>query len=370
MTEPILSISARTRRTPLHDIVMADGVKAFTVYNHMLLPTVYRGVEADYRHLLEHVQLWDVYCERQVELAGPDAARLLQLMTPRDISRARVGQCLYVPLVDEAGGMVNDPVALKLAEDRWWVSVADSDVVLWARGIAWGLGLDVAVEEPDVGPVAVQGPKADDLMAAVFGEAVRAIRFFRFERLDFRGHPLVVARSGWSKQGGFEIYVDDPALAPVLWRALEEAGRPFDVGPGCPNLIERIEGGLLSYGNDMTRANNPFECGLDRYCNLDGSHDFMARKALEDILARGVARRIRGLAIEGGRPEACVHPWPVKASDGRTVGTLNAPVWSPRLESCIAMTMVGAGHWDAGTVLAVEAPEGTRRATVVDLPFL
>jgi dimethylsulfoniopropionate demethylase len=209
---PLLSVSHRTRRTPFSDRVEAAGVKAYTVYNHMLLPTVFRSVEEDYRHLKTHVQVWDVGCERQVEIAGPDAARLVQMMTPRDLGKAVVGQCLYAPLVDEAGGLVNDPVALKLAEDRFWLSIADSDVLLWAKGLALGGKLDVTVTEPDVWPLAVQGPKADTLMARLFGDSVREIGFFRFRRLPFQKHEMVVARSGWSKQGGFEIYLDRAEL--------------------------------------------------------------------------------------------------------------------------------------------------------------
>jgi len=366
---PVLSVSRRTRRTPFSARVEALGVKGYTVYNHTLLATVFRSVEEDYRHLKRHVQLWDVSCERQVALQGPDAARLAQLMTPRDLSRAVVGQCLYAPLVDDAGGMVNDPVVLKLAEDRYWLSIADTDVLLWAKGLAQGLGLDVAVEEPPVTPLAVQGPKADDLMAAVFGEAVRAIRFFRFELLPFQGRRLVVARSGWSKQGGFEIYLDDSALGLALWDALWEAGQPFEVRPGCPNLIERIEGGLLSHGSDMTLENNPFECGLDRYCHLERPIDFLGRAALERVKAEGPARLIRGVSFEGEACPACVEPWPVTAQ-GDAIGTVTSAAYSPDLGRNIAFAMLERGHWDPGTPVGVETPDGPRPGKVADLPFI
>ncbi len=190
---PALFVSCRTQRTPYSPRVEAQGVTSYTVYNHALLPTSFSSLDRDYWHLRKHVQLWDVSCERQVEVRGPDAARLVQLMTPRDLSHATIGQCLYAPLVDETGGMINDPVILRLAEDRFWLSTADSDVLLWAKGLAFGLGLNVSVEEPDVWPLAVQGPRADDLMASVFGEEVRAIRFFRFETIMYTGHSLVVA---------------------------------------------------------------------------------------------------------------------------------------------------------------------------------
>ena len=290
----LISPSRRVRRTMFSDGVEAAGVKAYTVYNRMLLPTVFESVQEDYHHLKEAVQVWDVACERQVELRGPDAARLMQMLTLRDLRGMLPGRCFYVPIVDETGGMLNDPVAVKLAEDRWWISIADSDLMLWVKGIANGYRLDVLIDEPDVSPLAVQGPKADALMARVFGDAVRDIRFFRFGMFDFQGRSLAVARSGYSKQGGFEIYVDDTRIGMPLWNALFEAGRDLDVRAGCPNLIERIEGGLLSYGNDMTDDNTPHECGLGRFCDTQTAIGCIGR----DALLR-VARK--------ARPSRCVR---------------------------------------------------------------
>jgi len=237
MTLPSLSVSRRVRRTPFSFFNEEQGVKYYTVYNHMLLPTAFSSVENDYWHLKQHVQIWDVACERQVQLAGPDAARLLQSMTARDLRKMADCQCLYAPLVDEAGCLINDPIAIKLDDQRYWLSIADSDVLLWAKGLAFGAGLDVTLTEPDVWPLAVQGPKSDDLAAKIFGDEVRALRFFRSGWFRFRDHPLLVARSGWSKQGGFEIYVDDWALGAELLSALWDAGQPLNVKPGCANLI-------------------------------------------------------------------------------------------------------------------------------------
>ncbi len=369
MSTAILAVSRRTRRTPFTERVEAQGVKGYTVYNHMLLPTAFRSMEEDYWHLCRYVQIWDVACERQVELRGPDAARLAQMMTPRDLSRAAVGQCLYAPLVDETASMINDPVLLKLAEDRFWLSIADSDVLLWAKGLAYGLGLDVVVDEPDIFPLAVQGPKADDLMAVLFGDTVRRIRFFRFARLPFKGRELVVARSGWSKQGGFEIYLDDAALGGDLWDALWQAGAPLGVGAGCPNLIERVEGGLLSYGNDMTRDNNPLECGLDRYCRLDGAIEFMGRDALVRIRDAGVARQIRGIRFEGDPCPSCISPWPVTTAGG-PVGQVTTAVWSPRYAANLAFAMLDRTAWAPGQQVRVDCPDGSvRQGTVTLLPF-
>jgi len=289
-------------------------------------------------------------------------------MTPRDLSRAAVGRCLYAPLVDVNGGMINDPVLLKLAEDRYWFSIADSDVVLWAKGLAAGGRFDVSVEQPDVWPLAVQGPKSDDLMAAVFGDEVRSIGFFRFRTLAFRRHPLRVARSGFSKQGGFEIFLDRPTLALELWDALWAAGEKLEVGAGCPNLIERIEGGLLSYGNDMTRADNPLECGLDRYCALDAPIEFIGRDSLRRVARDGVRRRIRGLRLHGDRVPACFEPWPVLAGD-RKIGAITSAANSPGFKCGVAIAMLDRGHWQAGVQVTVETPNGPRPATVCELPI-
>lgn len=368
MSSALLAVTSRTRRTPYSPRVEALGVKGYTVYNHMLLPAFFRSREEDYRHLKTKVQLWDVSCERQVELAGPDAARLAQFMTPRNLGKAVLGQCVYAPMTDHRGGLVNDPVLLKLAEDRFWLSIADSDVLLWALGLAQGLGLEVEISEPEVFPLAVQGPKADDLMAGVFGEEVRAIRFFRFATLPFQGHPLVIARSGWSKQGGFEIYLDAPALALDLWDALWAAGEAFGVGPGCPNLIERIESGLLSYGGDMTRADTPLECGLERYCDLDSPLEFLGREALRAQRDRGLERRMKGLRIAGEALPACIEAWPVTRGSQK-VGQVTSAVFSPDFESNLAFAMIAREAWEKGSEVEVETPAGGRRAVVCDLPF-
>ena len=230
---------------------------------------MYESLEADYRHLLERVQLWDVAGERQVEIRGRDALALVELMTPRDIGRCAIGQCKYAPVVDEHGGIVNDPLILRLAEDHFWVSVADSDVLLWAKGIAAGRGFDVHVDEPDVSPLALQGPFADDVAEAVFGTWTRSLRFFRFRETEIDGIPVVVARSGWSKQGGFEIYLRDGSRGGALWDRIRDAGEPYGIRPGSPNLIERIESRLISYGTDVTLEHDPFEAGLEAYCDLD-----------------------------------------------------------------------------------------------------
>ena len=364
----LISTSRRLRRTPFSAGVEAAGVKAYTVYNRMLLPTVFRSVEEDYRHLKEAVQVWDVSCERQVELRGPDAGKLMQMLTPRDLRGMLPGQCFYVPIVDETGGMLNDPVMVKLAEDRFWISIADSDLLLWVKGVAQGFRLDVLVDEPDVSPLAVQGPRAEELVARVFGDAIRDIRFFRFGHFDFQGRDMVVARSGYSKQGGFEIYVEGGDIGMPLWHALMEAGKDLDVHAGCPNLIERIEGGLLSYGNDMDRENTPHECGLGRFCNTQTAIGCVGRDALLRVAKDGPTRQIRAIAIEGERVPPCDRPWPILSGEHH-VGHVTSAAWSPDFETNVAIGMVRMTHWDPFTEVDVLLPQGEVRAATVYAVF-
>ncbi len=354
--------SRRIRRTPFTEGVEAAGVKGYTVYNHMLLPTVFESIEADYHHLKSAVQVWDVSVERQIELRGPDSARLMQMLTPRDLRGMMPGQCYYVPIVDETGGMLNDPVALKLAEDQWWISIADSDLLFWVKALAYGYRLDVLVDEPDVSPLAVQGPKAEELVGRIFGDAIQSVRFFRFGWFDFLGVSMAVARSGYSKQDGFEIYVPGTANGMPLWNALMEAGKDLDVRAGCPNLIERIEGGLLSYGNDMTRENTPHECGLGRFCSTQTAIGCVGRDALLRVAKEGPTQQIRPLVIHGDLPP-CDRAWPLVAK-GKRVGQVTSAAYSPDFEENVAIGMVRMTHWDEGSVLEVETPEGMREVTV------
>ncbi len=368
-----LNMSRRIRRTPYTDRVEQHGVRGFSVVNHMLLPKAFApSVEEDYWHMRVHVQIWDVSCQRQVEIQGPDAARLVQWMTPRDISKARVGQCLYVPLIDDKAGMVNDPVLLKLAPDHFWLSIADSDVLLWAKGLALGAALKVSVREPDVSPLSVQGPKAEDLMAKLFGEHIRGIRFFHFDYVDFQGTRQLVQRGGYSKQGGFEIYLNDSALGSALWDAVWEAGQEFKITPGCPNLIERIEGGLLSYGNEFTLENNPLECGLGKFCSPDSGLEYLGREALQAIAAQGHAREMRGVLFDGGSCPPCGKPWPVHAGDaqGPQIGRITSAAWSPRLQRNVGLSMIEKAYWNPGQTVTVCSADGLHRPGMVcALPF-
>jgi dimethylsulfoniopropionate demethylase len=350
--------SRRVRRTPFSEGVKAAGMTVCTVYNRMILPSVFASQEEDYRHLKTHVQVWDVSCERQVAVQGPDARKLLDMLSPRDLDKMAADQCYYMPAIDRNGGMLNDPVLVKLAEDHFWISIADSDYLQYVAGVADALGLDVRVWEPDVSPLAVQGPKADELMARVFGDAVRDIRFFRYKKLAFEGREMVVARSGYSKQGGFEIYLDGSDYGMPLWDALFKAGEDLEVRAGCPSTMERTEGGLLSYGNDMNQSNTPFEIGLGKFVNSPkdyiGKAGLMARSEPE--------RQIRAVEI-GGEIPLIDKEWPLLA-DGKWVGQVTTAAWSPDFQTNVSIAMVEKSHWDAGTKLEVETPDGMRTAEV------
>ena len=360
MADKVLSISRRTRATPFSLRVEAAGVRGYTVYNHMLLPTYFESNEFDYWHLCTDVQVWDVSCERQIDISGPDSQRLVQLMTPRDISRCKADQGLYAPLCDRDGGIVNDPVVIKLADDHWWVSIADSDVALWADGLAQGYGLDVKVREADIWPLAVQGPKAEELVTRVFGDEVPGIRFFRYKMLPFQGREMMVMRSGYSKQGGFEIYLNDATLAEPLWDELFDKGQGLNVRAGGPNLMERIESGLLSYGNDMTRDNTPFECGLDSFVDLDADIEAISLPALRDIRGNH-EKQLMGLVFD---QMVSIDVFEIEA-DGSLVGDIRSHAWSPRHSCYLAMAMISREYLNKHSTIDLNG----KTARIVDLPF-
>ena len=359
---PELSVSRRTRSTPFSSRVEAAGVKGYTVYNHTLLATKFRSIEEDYWHLCENVQVWDVSCEKQVAISGPDAYRLIQLMTPRDLSKARIGRCFYVPLCNPQGGIVNDPIAIKLTENDWWLSIADTDVMLWAQGLTTGFNLDVTVTEPDVWPLAVQGPKAEDLMARVFGESVRDIKFFNIKPMSYQGVDMQVARSGWSKQGGFEIYVNDASLAGPLWDELFAKGQDLNVGPGCPNLIERVESGLLSLGNDMGYDTTPIECGLDQYVSLDADIDSLSISALRQLVPQ---RQLMGLVID----QACTISESNVYVDGQCVGEITSQAYSPKYGVHLAFVLCSLPALGAHLKVDVNTNLSVLKGQLTTLPF-
>ena len=365
-----ISIGPRIRKSPYFDATVAAGVTDMTIYNHMYMPTGFGDFEAEYRRLTETVALWDVAAERQVQITGPDAARLVQMLAPRDISKMKVGQGRYALLSDATGKLINDPVLLKLAEDRFWFSIADSDMEYWVGGVATALGLDVEVTEPDVSPLAIQGPNAPLVVADLFGDWIRDLRYFAFRETELDGIPLILARSGWSKQAGFEIYLMDGTRGTELWDRVMSAALPHGIGPGSPNVVERTEGDLLSWGTDTRPDANVFELGLGDFVNLDMAPDFIGKDALKRIRAEGPKRRRVGLFIDPPVLAPAEHNWTVRDPDGDPAGSVSIAVPSIRLERNIAIALINVAQAGIGNRLVVETPEGPRDAEVTSLPFI
>ena len=361
---------ARLRRSPFFEATQRHGAQAYTVYNHMLFPVCFDDMEAEYHHLLEHVTLWDVSVERQVEITGPDAFAFTNMLTPRDLSRCAVGQGKYVVITAEDGGIINDPVLLRLGENHFWLALADSDVLLWARGVALKAGLRVNIAEPDVSPLQVQGPKAKDVVQALFGDAVTKLRYYWFLETKLDGIPVVVTRTGWTGEVGYEVYLRDGSRGNELWERIMDAGKPHHIRPTGPSDIRRVEAGILNWGADMTLENNVYEVGLDYLVDGDKRGDYIGRAALKRIKAAGVTQKLVGVEIDGERIEMNAVPWRVK-SGGDEIGRVTSAIWSPRLKKNIGYAMVPVAHSSPGTALRVKISGiGERRATVVSKPFI
>ena len=365
-----LLMSRRIRRTPFTSCVEKLGISGFTVVNHTLLPKAFSySVENDFFHLREAVQVWDVGCQRQVEIEGPDALRLVQIMTPRNLENAKIGQCMYLPLTNDEGKIINDPILLRLSPDKFWLSIADSDILLWARGLAIGMKLKVSVKEPDVSPLAVQGPSSQDLMVEVFGEGIKELGFFQFGSFNFNNTEQVVARSGYSSQNGYEIYLNDSSLGPELWDSIWKTGAKYNIRPGAPNLIDRIEAGLISFGNDMTNQNTPLECGLGKYCSLNSDIKFLGKEVLIEEKSIGSKSQMRGIVFGGKSQSACTEPWPVLNGDV-IIGQITSGIFNPNLRVNTGIALIEKGCWELGQrVSVVIDSDDIREGHVCFLPF-
>ena len=353
----LITKSLRVKRTPFTDGVEKAGVKAYTVYNHTLLATEFDSLINDYHHLKQHVQIWDVSCQKQLRVKGADAKKLIQLISPREISKTSIGQCFYVPLIDQTGGILNDPVILNISSREYWISIADSDYIQYLLGISGGLGLDVEIDEPAIYPLAVQGPKSEELISRVFGPEVRNIGFFRFSELEVMGTKMIISRSGYSKQTGFEVYVPYEENCMPLWDLLMSEGKTLNVRIGCPNLIERIESGLLSYGNDINRSNTPFEAGLGK---LDNSSESFIGK--QELLKRPFQQIITPVAINGEIPP-CDRAWPVYLKD-QLIGQITSAAYSPDFQSNVAIGMIKKFDGEGHSNVEIETQIGTRSASL------
>ena len=361
--------SRRLRGTPYTSRIEKQGVTAYTIYNHMLLPAAFGTLEDSYHHLKEHVQVWDVAAERQVEISGKDSAKLVQLMTCRDLSKSKDGRCYYCPIIDDNGGLINDPVVLRLNENKWWVSLADSDVILFAKGLAIGNKFDVKIFEPDVDIMAVQGPKSFNLMEKVFGDKIVNLKFFGFDYFEFGGDKHLIARSGWSKQGGYEIYVEHNDSGLKLYDHLFEIGKEFNVKPGCPNLIERIESGLLSYGNDMDNGDNPYECGFDKYINIDSDVDFLGKEKLKQIKSDGIKKKLMGVKFDTDKI-SLTGSLDLTDQNNKKIGELRSACYSPHFKKVIGIAMMKKDHWNTNQDVKAKINSQNCIGKVCDLPFI
>ncbi|MFQ5790099.1 MAG: glycine cleavage T C-terminal barrel domain-containing protein [Acidobacteriota bacterium] len=361
---------ARLRRSPYFEATQRYRCWSYTVYNHMFLPTAYDTFEKEYWKLLNDVTVWDVSVERQVEITGPDAFTFTNLLTPRDLSKCKVGQGKYVVITAEDGGIVNDPVLLRLGENHFWLALADSDVLLWAKGLAYRSGMNVEIREPDVSPMQVQGAKSKQVMRALFGDKVLELSYYYFLDTELDGIPVIVTRTGWTGEVGFEIYLRDGSRGVDLWEKVMEAGKPYDIAPTGPSDIRRIEAGILNYGIDMTLENNPYQVDLGWLVNLDQEADFIGKEALKRIKAQGVRRKLAGVEIAGAPLDLNMTRWTV-SRDGKPVGFISSAVYSPRLKKNIGYAWVPIELSGLGTQLTVTIPNvGKRPATVVPKPFV
>ena len=357
------------RKSPYFDATVRWGATGFSVYNHMYIPRDFGDPVQNFWNLINDAILCDVAVERQVEITGPDAARFAQLLTPRDLSKMAVGQCKYVLITNAQGGILNDPIMLRLAENQFWISLADSDILLWAQGVAVHSGMDVTIREPDVSPLQLQGPKSGQVMRALFGDAIMDLRYYWLRQVELDGIPLIVSRTGWSSELGYELYLQDSSRGDELWEKIMAVGGPIGLKPGHTSSIRRIEGGMLSYHADADINTNPYELGLDRLVNLDTEADFIGKAALRRIRDEGPARRQVGLVIEG---EPLAGPnttfWPVTL-DGRTVGKVTSAIHSPRLGQNIALAMLSVDAAHLGARVQVQTRTGVMAATIVEQPF-
>jgi glycine cleavage system aminomethyltransferase T len=359
---------ARNRRTPYYEAEQRHSPLGYTVYNHMYFPIRYDTFEAEFDALLNDVTVWDVSVERCLEISGPDGFRFAQLMTPRDLSKCAVGQAKYVLIVDSDGGIINDPVLTRMDENTFWFALASSDALLFARGLKNAYpDLDVTIREADVAPMQIQGPKSKDLMRDLLGDEVLDIKYYFFKEFDLDGIPVVVTRTGWTSEVGYEIYLTDTSKGSELWERVMKAGEPYNVRPTGPSDIRRIEGAIFNWGADMTYENNPYELGLDR---LVDDCDNIARDALAKIEAKGVEKKINGVEIDGDPfPALNSVKWPA-TSGGDRVGKVTSAIYSPRLKMNIGYCWLPAELSELGTKVEIETEWGPRAGTVVEMPFV
>ena len=369
MSNKNFGFGTQIRKSPYFDSTVKWGATGFSVYNHMYIPRDFGSPEQNFWNLIEKSILCDVAVERQVEITGPDAFKFTQLLTPRNLSNVAIGQCKYVLITNNDGGILNDPVLLRLAENHFWLSLADSDVLLWAQGVAVNSGMSVNITEPDVSPLQLQGPTSKDIMIKLFGESIKDLKYYWFREYDLDGIPLIVSRTGWSSEFGYELFLRDGSKGNNLYEKIMSAGKEYGLQPGHTSSIRRIEGGMLSYHADADINTNPFELGLDRLVSLDSDIEFIGKAALKKIKAEGIRRKQVGLEINC---EPLSGPnttfWSIK-KDNNKIGKVTSAVYSPRLKKNIALAMINIENSEIGTSLEVNTNRGNFEAIIVEKPF-
>ena len=369
MSNKNFGFGTQIRKSPYFDSTVKWGATGFSVYNHMYIPRDFGSPEKNFWNLIEKSILCDVAVERQVEITGPDAFKFTQLLTPRDLSNVAIGQCKYVLITNNHGGILNDPVLLRLAENHFWLSLADSDVLLWAQGVAVNSGLNVNITEPDVSPLQLQGPTSKDIMIKLFGEGIKDLKYYWFREYNLDDIPLIVSRTGWSSEFGYELFLRDGSKGNDLYEKIMTAGKEYGLQPGHTSSIRRIEGGMLSYHADADINTNPFELGLDRLVSLDSDIEFIGKAALKKIKADGIKRKQVGLEINC---EPLSGPnttfWSIK-KDNNKIGKVTSAVYSPRLKKNIALAMINIENSEIGTSLEVNTNKGNFEAIIVEKPF-
>jgi len=357
------------RKSPYFNSTVKWGATGFSVYNHMYIPRDFGSPEQNFWNLVNEAILCDVAVERQVEITGPDATKFIQLLTPRDLSKLSVGQCKYVLIVNNEGGILNDPVLLRLKENHYWLSLADSDILLWAQGVAVNSGFDVKISEPDVSPLQLQGPNSGKIMEALFGESINDLKYYSLRELDLDGIPLIVSRTGWSSELGYELYLRDGSKGDELWEKIMSAGKPHGLKPGHTSSIRRIEGGMLSYHADADINTNPYELNLGRLVNLDTDINFIGKDALQKINKDGIKRKQVGVILDRDPLNGPNTTFWEITKNNEVVGKITSAVFSPRLKQNIALAMVSINNSEIGTVLDVKMNDKIVKATVVEKPF-
>ena len=361
----------RIRKSPFFEETIKAGASNFTTYNHMTMPVGYTSLEEEYKSLIEDVTLWDVAAERQVQVIGEDTAKFVQYLTPRNLSTLKDGFCSYAFLTDENGGIINDPLILKFNDQKFWISLADSDALLWCKGVALSGQFKVEINEPEACPLSLQGPKSKDLMKKISNddEVVMDLKYYQFVETRLFDLDLVVARSGWSNQFGYEIYITREEDGGALWRGLMEAGKEFKIVPSCPNQIDRIEAGMISHLGDTTLDENPLELNLPKFYDLDQEADFIGKKALHKIRESGIKKQFTGFKISGKKIGYNMSRIPVKDENDKQFGFITSCIYSPNFGCNIGLGYIDIELINSQKKFISIHDEENREIEVVPLPF-